>query len=427
MNEVVTRAPRGIATIFGCWLAGLFAASLISREESPSLAPLIALGLALSWPLIYFLLLGQTRVVNRNTPLRITMIGGIVVFSGISVFVSPAIYTSLGYWVLNLAGIYIAVNFSARLDADAYAKGLRIYVLAMLPLLIGLAWYSYVPGARLGQLKGPLNPNAISLVTMSVVVAACIFSNRPMRYALIAPGAVIIYLTGSRSSAVAVLMAFTIVFVLLQGRKGAVQMVLASVILAGTVSALVLAVPEAAKHVDQYFAINDKHRGIQSGAAGRVQTWEEVWDLALDHPLTGVGLRAHEGLLKTNTSAHNGYLATLAEIGFMGFVCVMALIVAGIVNLLRRQGDEQWLRVQAVLLGLAMGYMVLALFERYLLNFGNPTSLLFLMAILFPRVAAGTRHVEIQHGVKGETRAVLPDIRLAHDVGASYDISDDKS
>lgn len=415
MDEAATRAPRGIAAILGCWLAGLFAISLISHEESSSIAPLVALGLGLSWPLAYFIILGQSGLVNKNDSLRVAMIGGVVLFSGISVFVSPTIYTSLGYWILNLAGLYIAVNFSIRLDAEAYARGLRIYVIAMLPLLIGLAWFSYVPGARLGQLRGPLNPNAISLVTMSVVVAACIFSNRLIRYALIAPGVVIIYLTGSRSSAVAVLVAFTIVFVLLQGRKGAVQMVLAAVILAGTVSVLVLVVPEAAKHVDQYFAINDKHRGIQSGAAGRVQTWEEVWDLALDHPLTGVGLRAHEGLLKTNTSAHNGYLATLAEIGFLGFACVMALIVAGIVGLLRRQNDEQWLRVQAVLLGLTMGYMVLALFERYLLNFGNPTSLLFLLAILFPRVASGGRRVDEQQTNNSKVKDPLPSLRLANE------------
>lgn len=415
MNEVVTKVPRGIAAIFGCWLAGLFVASLISREESSSISPLIALGLALSWPLIYFLFLGQTGLVNRHPLLHTTMIGGVVVFSGISVFVSPAIYTSLGYWVLNLAGIYIAVNFSLRLDADAYTRGLRIYVLAMLPLLIGLAWYSYVPGARLGQQQGPLNPNTIALVTISVVVAACIFSNRPLRYALIAPGAVIIYLTGSRASAVAALIAITIVFFLLQGRKGPIQMVLAAFMLAGTVSALVLVVPEVSMHVDQYFAINNKQRGIQSGATGRAQTWVEVWNLALDHPFTGVGLRAHEGLLKTNTSAHNGYLATLAEIGFMGFACVMALIVAGIVSLLRWQGDEQWQRVQAVLLGLALGYMVLALFERYLLNFGNPTSLLFLLAILFPRVVTRGRHVDGQHANNSEVKdETLPSFRLAN-------------
>lgn len=414
MNEVVTRAPKGIATIFGCWLAGLFATSLISHEESQSLAPLlIALGFGLSWPLAYFLILGKTGVVNRNTPLLTVMIGGILLFSGISVFVSPVIYTSLGYWILTLVGIYIVVSFSLRLDADAYVRGLHIYVLAMLPLLIGLAWYVYVPGARLGELKGPLNPNAISLVAMSVVAAACIFSNRLIRYVLIAPGAVIIYLTGSRASAVAVLVAFTIVFVMSHGRKGAVKMVLAVAILAGALSALVLVMPELSTHVDKYFAVNDRHRGIQSGAAGRVQTWVEVWNLALDHPLTGVGLRAHEGLIKTNTSAHNGYLATLAEIGFMGFASVMALVIAGILNLVRRQGDEQWLRVQAVLLGLALGYMVLALFERYLLNFGNPTSLLFLFAILFPRVASGEQHVDAQYANNCEVKDVLPGFRLA--------------
>ena len=168
-------------------------------------------------------------------------------------------------------------------------------------------------------------------------------------------------------------------------------MIVAASVVAGMLAVTLLVVPTVSEHIDQFFAVNDSHRGLNSGASGRVKTWKETWHLALDHPFTGVGLRAHESLLKTNSSAHNGYLATLAEIGFIGFALVMALVVSGIQNLWRRQKDAQWQSVQGVLLGLALGYMVLALFERYLINLGNATSLLFLLAILFPSVAAGSQ------------------------------------
>ncbi|MEQ1795347.1 MAG: hypothetical protein ABL970_14280, partial [Nitrospira sp.] len=39
----------------------------------------------------------------------------------------------------------------------------------------------------------------------------------------------------------------------------------------------------------------------------------------------------------------------------------------------------------SILLGLCVGYLLLALFERYLINVGNPTSLLFLLCIMQPR------------------------------------------
>lgn len=416
MTDVHARPPRNIAPILGVWLAGLFAASLVGRQEFSGVIPLAALTLALVWPLPYFALWGRTPPINHDTPLRTVMIGGLAVFGGISVFVSPSVYMSLGYWMLTLIGFYVAINFSLRLDAIEYTRALRIYVLLMLPMLIGLAWHEYAPGLRLGEVNGLLNPNALSLVTVSVAVVACIFRNRLLRYALIAPSVAIIYLAGSRASAIAVLAAWTIVLLVKQRGKGAVRILIAAAALVTTLALIVLATPALSAHLDQFFAISDAHRGLASGASGRVQTWKETWNLALHHPFTGVGLRAHETLLKTNSSAHNGYLATLAEIGFIGFTCVMALVITGILNLARRQDDPQWQDVQAVLLGLALGYLALAMFERYLINLGNPTSLLFLLAILFPRAVTRSATAS-KYRTEPERRAKLPRAAAARGVG----------
>jgi O-antigen ligase len=95
-----------------------------------------------------------------------------------------------------------------------------------------------------------------------------------------------------------------------------------------------------------------------------------------------VGFRAHEHLLKADTSAHNGYLATLAEVGMVGFLAVLLLVVRGLQLLWAGSREPEPGFSQSILFGLCVGYLLLAVFERYLINVGNPTSLLFLVAIM---------------------------------------------
>ncbi|MBI1195874.1 MAG: hypothetical protein GC138_08515 [Gammaproteobacteria bacterium] len=383
MNNM-TVPPKGIWVILGLWLAGVFASSLISRSESTEIISLVSLGVALAWPVPYFLIWGNSRPVNRESPLRVMLLAGILIVSGVSVAVSPKVYLSAGYWVMSIVAFYILYSFSLRLDAESYAKGLKLFTVLIVPMLIGLAVYDYKPGERLGFYVGPLNPNAIALVAVSAAVAGIVFKSWVARLAVILGPVSIIYLTGSRASALAVLAAWAVIFIARLRNKGLVLNIATAFVILAAIATSVISIPGATKAVSDYFALDDPYRGIHSGATGRLKTWEEVWNLALDNPVTGVGLRAHEGLLKTNTSAHNGYLATLAEIGFLGFSCVIVFIISGIVNLLRPSVDEGWKDVQSTLLGLVVGYMIMAIFERYLMNFGNPTSLLFMLGIFFP-------------------------------------------
>jgi O-antigen ligase len=109
-----------------------------------------------------------------------------------------------------------------------------------------------------------------------------------------------------------------------------------------------------------------------------------TWELFLRNPVLGVGFRAHEQVLNVGSSAHNGYLATLAEVGIVGFLAVAFLVVRGFRLLWVRSEDPEWMFGSSVLLGVAVAYLLLAVFERYLMNVGNPTSLLFLLCIMRP-------------------------------------------
>ncbi|MBI3441912.1 MAG: hypothetical protein HY052_08990 [Proteobacteria bacterium] len=77
-------------------------------------------------------------------------------------------------------------------------------------------------------------------------------------------------------------------------------------------------------------------------------------------------------------------MATLAEIGLFGFAGIVYLIVTGIGSLWRDAKDPYYMWTHSVLVGLCFSYLFLAMFERYLINIGNPTSLLFLLGILRP-------------------------------------------
>ena len=107
-----------------------------------------------------------------------------------------------------------------------------------------------------------------------------------------------------------------------------------------------------------------------------------TWEMFLHNPVLGVGFRAHDQILKVDSSAHNGYLATLAEVGIVGFLAVVYLVLRGLRQLWVSTKDPERMFGSSVLLGVAVAYLLLAVFERFLINVGDPTSLLFLLCIM---------------------------------------------
>ena len=68
-----------------------------------------------------------------------------------------------------------------------------------------------------------------------------------------------------------------------------------------------------------------------SSAAGRVAAWKAAWSMAMDHPL-GVGEGNFKALVErynpliAGKDTHNTFFRCLAELGFQGFLILMALI-----------------------------------------------------------------------------------------------------
>lgn len=405
--------PRSwVSIIFGLWCGTLYSvvigSKLLLPGEGESTSQIAALVAAIVWPLGYFLFSRNRSVAAR---IRGDFLAALYVFSLfclLSCFNSPIALKSIAYTGLTLVGVWIAVQFIFRMEARQFETGLKIYALINIPVLVSFAAYDYVPGVRLGLGKDILNPNAIAMVSFSAALSTMAFRNWLIRYALMAPVFVILYLTGSRASTVATLIGLSIIAyerTRLSTWKTKVFMFLT---LSVALSAILFNWETVWSSVKDFLQLESRDRGFESGASGRTVVWNATWELFWDNPVLGIGFRAHEVLL--GISSHNGYLAMLAEIGLIGFVAVIYIILIGVFLLWRKVRHTELTFSHSILFGLSCGYLFLAMFERFLINVGNPTSLLFLIATLMSAKVTSrqrislVRHANVsirQPGLKG--------------------------
>lgn len=392
--EETATPQRGtqVGLVLGLWLSGVFAASLGGRIEAghEGTTSMVLLAAAVMWPLLYFAIGRCSFVPHAMSP---AATGGLILFgiaSALSSVMSPVALISTGYVVLTLTGIWLALQFNSNLNGDQYEWGLKVFALLTTGLLVGFAWYDYVPGTRLGNGKGILNPNTIGLVSVSVFLAAMSFRTWVLRLAVMGAIAGIIVLTSSRAAAGASLVGLAmIVWLRLRASRQPV-LLLAAIGLLVAVGAMLAYGDVMYRMLDRLYGLSTADRGFGSGATGRVEAWRWTWELFVHNPILGVGFRAHEFLLKVDSSSHNGYLATLAEVGLLGFLGVLLLLTRGLHLLWTGSREPGPGFSQSILFGLCVGYLLLAVFERYLINVGNPTSLLFLVGIMRPEAMEGS-------------------------------------
>lgn len=381
--------PRSwVGIVLGFWLAGVFAASLAVRLEGgrEGTMSILWVGAAVAWPLAYFMV-SRCRFVPDSMSLAGT--AAVVLFGAFSVlssFFSPVALISSGYVVLTLLSLWLALQFNNNLDAEQYERGLKLFAVLTTGLLVAFAWYDFVPGIRLGTGKNILNPNTIALVSTSALLAAMAIRTLAIRLVVMGPIAAVIVLTSSRAATIAAVFGLAAIVWLRLRARGKPVLLLLGVGLLLVIGTAVMYGGILYDTLDRLYALSTADRGIGSGATGRLDAWKWTWELFLRNPIIGVGFRAHEFLLRVDSSSHNGYLATLAEVGLIGFLAVSYLIIRGLHLLWIRVKESEEGFVHSILFGLCVGYLFLAVFERYLINVGNPTSLLFLLSVMQPEL-----------------------------------------
>jgi O-antigen ligase len=397
------------AFVLGSWLVGVFLIRIVNESVfvGQGIAALSLNVFAILWPIVYFAF-SRGKSVPGKPAIGVSI--AILIFSvtaALSCFVSPSPVISAAYLGMTLLCVLVILQFKTNLTKESVQLGLKLYALLAAGSLLIFAAYDYTPGLRLGKGADILSPNAISLVAFSVVMAAMLFSSYAVRYVVVTIAAMVIILAQSRAAAVATIVG-VIVIVLL--RLGAIKtwkrLVLVGIGSFVLVTLMIVFEEAITYQIESFFKIHDRHRGIESGGSGRLLAWLASWELFLDHPTIGVGFRAHEEVLGVASSAHNGYLATLAEIGIIGFSAVMYIVTAGVAGLWKEANARKAkMRLQTVFLGLCAGYFFEAMFERYLINIGNPASLIFLLAILGPQIKEGTepRNIDRSMSVFGSS------------------------
>lgn len=193
-------------------------------------------------------------------------------------------------------------------------------------------------------------------------------------------GAYTMYLADSRSSMLALAAACLLLGFLyvreLKGQRAAFWLA----ILGGSFLAALVFYDSYVSDTLQFASSNllkldSSDRGIDSGFSGRTGLWSETIDLWATSPLFGVGFRQHEVFLKTISSAHNAYLAMLADTGLAGLAVYLFLVIGSLAAALGITDR----RMRRLILAVVVSYAVYGFFERRAINSGNPYSILFLL------------------------------------------------
>jgi len=332
-----------VAVLFGLLPAALSLASGRIDPRRLGAFPFLALGILLS--------ITVSLLQNGN-------------FQDISILV-------LGTLVFAMAGILAC---DRRSDDKALHQLLAIYAVAHCVIMIvvvadnNFLW---------GRLMGRVGPNFWGQTAYYTFFAALVLRNVPLRFAVLGWSIAVQVLCQNRTSMIATAagLAVVILLVFLASSPRRKLAIATFCLLAGLI--LAAALPFLAQHV---FLIDDPRRGVGSGGTGRFEAWAETIDVWARSPIFGVGYRHHEEYISAASSAHNAYLATLADTGLFGLSAYLIFLGAGIY-----WGAKRYLihrsTVALALTGFVVAYAASGLFEKRAINFGNSGSLLLIIAV----------------------------------------------
>jgi O-antigen ligase len=275
--------------------------------------------------------------------------------------------------VLNLVFIFaIAMTIAGCADGELLMRLCPPYAI----LSAGFLVFINLTGEYVwGRLSAGLQPNVWGLIALSVGIAAFGVRNRLIAIACWMAALLTLYNASSRGSMVGLAFAGVLFFWywLVHSHHGHISWRLAATVIGvSACTYLVISFPDLPEDV---LRINDPRRGFGADFAERGQPWSEAIDVWLSAPILGVGFRKHEELM--GFSAHNAYLAMLADTGIVGLSVYVMFIAQSVMAAMSRIRSN---KLRYLILAAIVSYAVLGLFERRALNTGNAFSIFFIMA-----------------------------------------------
>jgi O-antigen ligase len=224
----------------------------------------------------------------------------------------------------------------------------------------------------------------LGIVCFGTLACCLAIENVFLRVALISLNAFVILQTGGRSCLIASAITISVYIILtvsIQRSRFVKFAFVAALLILVCVGAIYA--NEIAGLTSTLLFLNDPNRGLGSGFTGRMDAWQEAYQLFLKNPILGIGFRTHERYITTLPSAHNGYVSVLAETGILGVSSILLLIgfCSWRVLKMAKTGDQ----TARIGVSFVAGYLFVSMFERILVNFGSPTSVLMWVFLLMPR------------------------------------------
>jgi O-antigen ligase len=390
-----------ISWAYAIWLVGIAVVFyLVKGSDIGALEYAVLLGML---PAVAQMVLLGFETLGMARPVKFFMIFLLIVT--ISYLVNRTDWTAVTYIVELIYVTAIAALVAAYPEALLFRRIAGIYsVLAA----VFIVYIDFTGTYTWGRLTAGIESNSWGLTAVSVGTAAFALRSRLLTAACLAAAWFTCYEASSRGSMLGLALAMVVVAAMTMPRLTRVRLLT----LLGTVTVVLLCIlifaPSlwaAAQHwMDAVLEVNDPRRGLDSGFTGRDILWRAALDLWWHNPLFGVGYRQHEAYLPLNYSAHNAYLAMLADTGVFGFIWYLWLLIASGLAAFRIRDP----RSRNAAVGLIVSYAVIGLFERRAINGANPLSLLFLMGCFLAMKSQEVRRWRPRLGAARALPAALP-------------------
>lgn len=234
------------------------------------------------------------------------------------------------------------------------------------------------------------NPNELAAVMVAGLALATGVALALKRSPLRLPAAILavltlstLVLTGSRGGTIAMVLSL-LAAVVVAGRWRPQVMAIAALVLVSGVGFFFTLAPETIQ--DRLLTATPGELDASSEARGTI--WRVGWAMATDNAVKGVGsdnynenspeylfevsgVRRSDQIIDENKTMHNMYLQAFAELGVIGLVMFLALLVFGLstawraVQAFRRNGDERMEIICRALIVAMVGVMVAGFFSSH--------------------------------------------------------------
>ena len=243
----------------------------------------------------------------------------------------------------------------------ALRSALQAYILGAF-IAIGGTFYNFVSGQVIGLYSGSrfsgvgMNANDLALILILGLPVAWYLMNTNdeknrigirwfVNFAYILSAIFAILLTASRSSVFSI--APVVVYVLMTINQIKLRTrIFFSIILLGALFALQIYIP-----LTNLTRLSSIPASIALGDfGGRIALWRATIKLFFEHPVLGIGSGALNSPLQLGAYAHNTFLSILAELGLIGFILYMALLIITLRGVFKQSNrlSALWLTVFSV-------------------------------------------------------------------------------